>query len=461
MATMTLASTTMASKKLSDPASMDVKPGDRDDVPLTGMSSAGNQVGALLDDQAPENAVEATPDGGYGWTVVASCAWVLFWINGYTTTWGVLQTALLESSTLTVDVQTVTFIGSLYMGLMVAFSLASVRLMSRYGTQYSSVAAMTLFGLAPILTSFTLDNIGGLFVTAGALLGLASSLAYTATNTLPVQWFSSKLGTANGLVKAGGGLGATVFPLAAQALIDSVGLAWTFRIIGILMLATGVPAAWLMQDRAQRGRVARYDWSQLKNPPFLALAIAGAIGVFALFVPPFFLPLFAKSIGLTASTGAGLVAGFGGSTAIGRLVSGWICDRIGAFNTLTITLLINSLSMFAIWPVSSSLPPLLIFAVVNGLANGSFFVALPTAVASLAPGSAAASISLATSFWTPGYLLGSPIAGILIQRTGAAEASSIEPYLAAIFYAAGTGVVAMALVTYSRLKLDRKLLKKL
>ena len=435
--------------------------GSNGDITLTTALRTGDEADATGDVQAPADAVEAIPDGGYGWTVVCSCAFLLFWINGYTTTWGVLQAALLESSKIQVDVRTVTFVGSLYMACMVAFSLASVRLFGSLGTCYTSVAAMFLYGLGPILTSFTLDNIGGLFVTAGLLVGIASSISYTATNTLPSQWFSGKLGTANGLVKADGGVGATVLPIAAQALIDSVGLAWTFRIFGFLILATGVPAALLLKDRAATGRSSRFDWSLLKNPSFLTLASAGAVGVFALFVPPFFLPLFAKAVGLSASTGAALVAGFGGSTALGRLISGWMCDRVGAFNTLVITLLVNSLSMFAIWPVSSSLPPLLIFAVVNGWANGSFFVALPTAVAALAPGSAVASISLATSFWTPGYLLGSPIAGMLIQRTGAALSSSVQPYLAAIFYAAGTGLLAALLVIFSRLRLDKKLLKKL
>lgn len=413
------------------------------------------------DEQPPANAVEAVPDGGYGWTVVSACSFLLFWINGYTTCWGVLQTALLKSSYLKVDVLTISFVGSLYMACMVAFGIASVKLMKAFGVRRMCVIAIVLFGLAPILISFTLDNIGGLFCTAGVLVGFSSSILYTATNSMPTQWFSSKLGTANGLVKTGGGVGATVLPLAAQSLIDSVGLPWAFRIFGFLMLATGIPAALLLKERGTTGQAARFDWSLLKNIPFLSLCVAGAVGVFALFVPPFFLPLFASSIGLSASTGAGLVAGFGGSTAVGRLVSGMICDRIGAFNTLAITVLINSLSMLAIWPVSASLPPLLIFAVVNGCANGSFFVALPTSVATLAPGSAAASISLMTSFWTPGYLLGSPIAGLLIQSTGAEEASSIGPYRAAIFYAAGVGLVSALLVVFTRMRLDTKLFKKL
>ena len=64
-----------------------------------------------------------------------------------------------------------------------------------------------------ICTSFTLDLLGGLFCIAGVVVGLGTSLSYTATNSLLIQRFSSKLGTANGILKAGGGVGATILPL--------------------------------------------------------------------------------------------------------------------------------------------------------------------------------------------------------------------------------------------------------
>jgi len=412
-------------------------------------------------EQPPADAAEAIPDGGYGWTVVASCSFLLFWINGYTTAWGVLQTAILKSPALNTNLRTITFVGSLYMAVMVAFGIGGIRVMRSFGVRYTGLAATILFGMSLVATSFTLDHLGGLFCIAGLSMGVGTSLLYAATNSLPLQWFSSKLGIANGVVKAGGGVGATVLPLASQALIDKFGLQWTFRILGILIMATGIPCTLALKERATTGTLSRFDWSLLKNVPFLTLTMAGAVAVFALFVPPFFLPLFASSIGLSAGTGAGLVGGFGAATAVGRILGGWTCDKIGAFNTLMITCLVNSVSMLAIWPVSTSLAPLFVFAIVNGCANGSFFVSLPIAVTVVAPHSAAASIALMVFFWTPGYLLGAPLAGLLIEATGAADSTSIEPYRAAIFYAAGTGVLATFLVLVARLRLDTKVLKRL
>lgn len=282
----------------------------------------------------PPDAISAIPDGGYGWTIVTACAITFFWINGYTTAWGVLQTAILRSPSLHTNVRTITFLGSLYMTCMVAFGIASIRVMRSFGIRVTVVAATLAFGLGLMATSFTLEHLGGLFCVAGVLVGLATSLLYTATNSMPLQWFSARLGIANGLVKAGGGVGATVLPLAAQALIDRFGLRWTFRIFGIPIVVTGVPCALVLKERSTSGSLSRFDWSLLKNVPFLTLTMAGAVGMFASFVPPFFLPLFASSIGHSASIGAGLVGGFGAATAVGRVLGGWTCDRLGAFNTM-------------------------------------------------------------------------------------------------------------------------------
>jgi len=332
--------------------------------------------------------------------------------------------------------------------------------MARFGLRHTLVLSVLMFGIGLICTSFTSEYLGGLFCVAAVVVGRSTSLLFTATNSLPTQWFGSRLGLANGLVKTGGGIGATVLPIVAQKLIDKAGLQWTFRILGLIVLSVGIPCALLLPERTGV-RPPRFEWDMLKLVPFATITLAGAIVVFGLYVLPFFLPLFANSIGLSASTGAGLVAGFGAATTAGRLSSGWACDRVGAINTLALAAFINGLSMLAIWPVSSSQGPLYVFAVVNGLANGSIFVSLPTAIATLCPVSPAASVTLMTFFWTPGYLLCPPIAGILVDLTGAQSASSIGPYRAAIFYAAATSILSTVLIVVLRIRIASKLISKL
>ena len=249
--------------------------------------------------------------------------------------------------------------------------------------------------------------------------------------------------------------------IVVQALIDKVGIAWTFRIVGFVSLVSGFPAALLVRERVSFSNAPWTDLSLFRSMPFCCLFLAGAVGTFALFVPPFFLPLFAHSIGLSASTGAGIVACFNACTAIGRLGAGFACDKFGSTNMLLLTMVLNAVSMLAVWPVSDTVVPLVAFAAMNGIANGSFFVTMPTAIGRMiGPGQAAVGMGMAITGWTGGYLMGSPIAGILISATGAEKAHTVMPYRAAIFYSGGVAFASATFVLVARLRMDTKLIKK-
>ncbi|KAI9835816.1 MAG: hypothetical protein M1837_003588 [Sclerophora amabilis] len=433
-------------------------------------SSIGTNIAALElsdnihinDDDVPASAVEAIPDGGYGWTVVFACSVVTFMINGWSGSWGVLQTALFQTFSSHGSTTSLSFVGSLSIALCVGLGLACTRLSQLIGARCSMLLGVLMMSFGSLCSSITVNNLGGLFVTAGILFGLGSSLTYTMSNTLPMQWFNSKLGTANGLVKLGGGLGATTMAVVVQALIHNAGIPWTFRILGFVSLISGVPAALLVRERMPSNNAPFVDLSLFYSMPFCCLFLAGVVGTFALFVPPFFLPLFAHSIGLSASTGAGIVAAFNACTAIGRFGAGFACDKFGSTNMLLLTMALNAVSMLALWPVSDTIGPLIVFAAMNGIANGAFFVTMPTAIGRMiGPGQAAVGMGMAITGWTGGYLMGSPIAGMLITATGAETAHTVVPYRGAIFYAGGVALASATFVLVARLRMDTKLIKKM
>jgi MFS family permease len=143
-----------------------------------------------------------------------------------------------------------------------------------------------------------------------------------------------------------------------------------------------------------------------QSPTFLAIFIAGAIATFPLFVPPFFIPLYAKSIGLPSNVGAGLVAGFNFASALGRICCGLLCDRIGAMNVLFLSLVLTGLSNLVIWPFSTTLAPLIPFVILNGMANGGFFSTMPTVIGSVfRPSQVSIAMGMAVTGWAGGYLM--------------------------------------------------------
>lgn len=196
----------------------------------------------------------------------------------------------------------------------------------------------------------------------------------------PAQYFSRKRGLANGIVYAAGGLGGTIITFAFNALVSNLGTSWTYRVIGFVTLATGLPSAYLIKERAPITAAPFIDRSLLRDKRFIVLFFAGALATFPLFVPPFFLPLYATSLGLSNSAGAGLVAGFNFSSAVGRLLLGLNADIMGPLNTLLVSLVVSGISMLVVWPISTSLGPLIAFVIINGVANGGFFAVMPTVV---------------------------------------------------------------------------------
>lgn len=88
-------------------------------------------------------------------------------------------------------------------------------------------------------------------------------------SVLPSRYFSAKLGLANGLIKFAGGVGGTVLSIGLDNLILNLGTAWTFRVVGICCLATGIPIAPLVKEvNPVQGQASFVDFSLFRNWSF-------------------------------------------------------------------------------------------------------------------------------------------------------------------------------------------------
>ena len=121
--------------------------------------------------QASRIADATVPDGGKGWIVVIGCA-VLAWnAVGTSYCWGVIQTALVEDGLS--SPAKLAFVGSLATGFISAFAIVNSRVVRFLGARKTALLGVSLMGLSQLLSSFATRNIGGLFVTAGAMMGLS------------------------------------------------------------------------------------------------------------------------------------------------------------------------------------------------------------------------------------------------------------------------------------------------
>ncbi|KAH8836517.1 hypothetical protein MCOR27_007870 [Pyricularia oryzae] len=424
--------------------------------------------------EASRQADSQVPEGGYGW-VVAGCCFVLsFWIVGITYSWGVMQAVLTERGL--ASPSTLSFAGSLAPSLISAMAVINAQVFRKIGARWMAASGIGLLGVGMILAGFAIDSVPGLFMTNGVIVGLGMGMCFSTSATMPAQYFSRRRGLANGIVFSGGGFGGAALSVVSDKLIQRLGPAWTYRTIGLCILATGLPAAFLIRERAEaktarktglgnsssssaRGMV---EWALFKDPAFVFLFAASAIGTFPLLVPPFFIPLYAqRGLGLASATGAGLLAGFNLTSAVGRIASGILCDKLGAVNTLFSSFVIGAISMLVLWPASTSLAPLAVFVVVNGVANGAFFSTMPT-VAGNVFGSARVGVAMGmlVTGWGGGYLMGAPIAGHLLDAYGGSE-NGLQAYRPAMFYAGSLTLASGTFTALMRYRLTKAWLAKI
>ncbi|KAF4471131.1 monocarboxylate transporter [Fusarium albosuccineum] len=397
------------------------------------------------------------PDGGYGWVIIFVCFVHTFWVNLWAGSWGIMQAALLRTTLQGSSLGTLSFVGSLGVALGPALGIPVIRIVRVIGARAGMLTGIVIYGGGCLLSSVAVHSVVGLFLACGLTYGIGSAFTDTLYNTLPVLWFKRRLGTANGIVKLGGSIGAMVGALAVSYLADGVGVAWTFRILGIVSLATGVPTALLIKDR---GAPPAYPirWSVFRDAQFSWHFAAGAVGIFPIYAPTFFLPYINNALGLSNSTSTATVVCLLGCMSIGRLVTGLACDRVGSMNVLFVTSLVNAASLFAVWPFSSNLGLVLLFCILNGLSNGGFAVAMPTAVGRHLPvDEAPGALSFLFTGWAPGILAGNAISSAMIQLTNADSATSISPFRPAMFYFGGTALLSTACGVMARLICSRHL----
>lgn len=190
------------------------------------------------------------------------------------------------------------------------------------------------------------------------------------------------------------------------------------------------------------------------------------------------MPTFAESIGLSNGTGAGLVAGFNAASALGRITSGFISDRVGSLNVLITSLAVLGASMFVIWPFASTLGVTILFVLISGFTVGGIVSMMPTVVGHLF-GSANMSVTMGMilTSWSFGYtfvcssislycrvltnnhLQGSPVASYILKASGGAD-HGIGPYRPAMYFAGALALTSATMVAFVRMLRQRELLAK-
>ncbi|GAA6009298.1 hypothetical protein JCM11491_004264 [Sporobolomyces phaffii] len=398
----------------------------------------------------PKDGFDSYPDGGAGAWVQVAAGSLLFSISlGGIYLWGVLQDALVTAGAGTTA--QLAWVGSAQASVAAVFAIPLSRTVSALGARRSALIGSIFITLSPLLASFTTHNLAGLIFTQAIVFGFSQGLMFFAGLQVPPSYFLKRRNISAGLIYAGAGVGSALLSIVVGQLLEKISIEWTLRVLSLIYAFVAFPSALVLRSKLPKkpfrsgGQV--FDKSMFKDARFCFLLFGTSIALFPLFVPPFFLPLFATSVGLSAKTSSYLLAGYNLSSAGGRIAFGLFADSLlGSLNSLLLCLVLVTVSTLAIWPFAVTIGPLVAFAIVNGFCAGGLFSLMPGVITSLfGPSRLSVIFSMLISAWSFGYFLGSPIAGYLLEAGGGPE-GGISAFRGAIWYAGGLSAFSSALI---------------
>jgi Major Facilitator Superfamily len=134
----------------------------------------------------------------------------------------------------------------------------------------------------------------------------STTFRFVASVGIVPQWFSKRRSFANSIAAAGSGVGGLTYSLASQAMIQSIGLGWAFRVLAILAFVVNALCAITIRDRNRAiGSVQlAFDVSLFRRKEFLLLQLWGFFSMLGYIVLLFSLPNYARVIGLSAKQGS-------------------------------------------------------------------------------------------------------------------------------------------------------------
>jgi MFS family permease len=303
--------------------------------------------------------------------------------------WSIVSKGLVEQyhwtstqASLPYTVATISFV--LAMALMGRFQ-------DKRGPKICAILAGALIGTGMILSSLTTDPF--VFVlTFGVITGAGIGLSSLATTPPALKWFPpEKKGLITGIVVGGIAFASVVYSPLMHDLIDRYGISTSMLIIGIgvlvlmillAQLMTNPPAGYDNGDKggAQATSAINYRVREtVKSLEFykiwFMLGLSSTAGL-----------MIIGHVAGIAKTQAGWEAGFllvillAVFNVLGRILGGYLSDKVGRVRYLRIVFIIQAVNM-VLFRFYGSVPLLCVGAGVAGLCYGSVFSVFPATTA--------------------------------------------------------------------------------
>jgi MFS family permease len=398
---------------------------------------------------------DEVPDGGLtAWLQVVGSAAILVNTWGMINTFGVFQ-AYYETSLLSSHSSSeISWIGSIQGCLLFLVGVIAGPLYDAGYFRHLLFTGLFLIVLGQFMTSLC-TAYWQVMLAQGITMGTGMGLTFLPSAAILGQYFSRHRALALGLASVGSPVAGTVFPIMFSRLVPTIGFPWATRAIAFILLGMSVVPIAFMRTRvppaAGRHR-AVIDKTAFRDAPYLIFIAGGLFGFLALYVPFFYITLFATSRNVvTESFAPYLVTLLNAGSIVGRIVPNAMADRWGSLNLMIACAFGSAVLVFG-WLGIHDLGGSVVYVLLYGAFSGGVVSLTPSVLVALSPDMGRVGARMGMSFMVSGIaiLVGTPIAGAILGGEDDAQ------WLGTILYSAFGLLVATLLYITSRFLLYRQ-----
>ncbi|KAL3424969.1 MFS monocarboxylate [Phlyctema vagabunda] len=342
---------------------------------------------------------------------------VMFCSVGYINAFGVFQEYYLETMLSDHSASSISWLGTFNIFCLFGGTLISGFLNDKYGPRSLLWAGSAIIIFALFMNSLS-TKYYQLFLSQALLLGIGISLIILPALTTVSQYFAAHRGLCLGLIVSGSSLGGVIWPIALHRLLSEIGFGWTLRTIAFIMLPLLTIGCLTIIPPPEQKTRQNVDFSCLKNPVLVLLALGLFFVYLGLFTLFFYVTPWTVSLGLDGNMAFYMVSIVNAASLFGRILPGILADRIGPYNVMVLAVVLSGIVCMC-WTTAKSLGGIIVLSLAYGFTSGAV-IALQSACAAavVKPQHYGIAMGAVMSFLSIAGLVGTPINGQILDAFG-------------------------------------------
>jgi len=248
-------------------------------------------------------------------------------------------------------------------------------------------------------------------------VGVSCGIVFGPVMSIIAHWFKKRRGTALGVVAFASSIGGTLFPVVFRNLTDIVGFKWTMRTIAFILMFALTIMNLTIRRRLSPVVVSGglFNLQQFKSPAYSIYCSSGFVAFLGLYTVLTFIDASGPSQDIPLHLSSYLVAIANAGSAIGRLSSGILADRVGPLNVMTPAVFFAGV-MTLLWPHAHGAGTLIPLALFYGAASGAFAGLIGAPLITLGDSrDVGRRIGMFLTILSLGTLAGPPISGAIVR----------------------------------------------